>query len=143
MKLNLFIFFFFFVFQTFLKGFSFYSLILLILWFRYKHEYVSFYSNFLQNSPWNNKIPRKLHEKYIFQRSADLKFKSFSFSVYHDANPRSHWTMQTVKKLNLLGKTAADKSAGLKAWFPLWLSDEKLEFKYRLLPLSKPLQNFL
>ena len=35
----------------------------------------------------------------------------FGFGVYHGATPESHSTKQTVKKLNLWGKTAVDKSA--------------------------------
>ena len=49
-----------------------------------------------------------------FPISADLKFKNFLFGIYHKVTPRSQQTKQTVKKLNLWGKTAVDKSAWIK-----------------------------
>ena len=52
--------------------------------------YVTFSSTIIQNSPWNSKIPRKIQDKYIFQQSADLNFKHFTFVVYHVVTPRKH-----------------------------------------------------
>ena len=69
---------------------------------------VSFYPTVLQNFPWNSKISRKIQEQCIFQQSVDLSFKKFPFNVQHGATPWSHWTKQTVKKLNLWGNTAVD-----------------------------------
>ena len=75
-----------------------------------------FLVNFSSNSPQNSKIPRKIHEKYIFQRSTDLNFKNFPFNLYYRATAQGNWTKQTVKKLNLWGKTARHKSTWIRAW---------------------------
>ena len=120
MKFNLFMcFFFFFVFETPLNDFPFYSPILLTLWFRYLQTRIK-ESRMYLSSQLFFKTPNKtlkFQEKYILQRSTDLNSKNISFGVYHRATPRSHWTKQTVKKLNLWGrKTAVDKSAWVKAW---------------------------
>ena len=64
----------------------------------------------------NSKIPRKIREKCIFYQCADLDFKQISFDIYHGATPWSHCAKKTLKKLNLLGKTAVDISAWIKAW---------------------------
>ena len=55
-------------------------------------------------------------KKCIFQQSTDLNFEDFPFGVYHGTTQWSHWTKQTVKKLNLWGKTAVHKSAWIKTW---------------------------
>ena len=58
----------------------------------------------------------------------ECTFKTFSFFVYHGATLESHWTKQTVKKLNLWWKTAVDKSIWIKAcplkyllFLPVWI----------------------
>ena len=103
MKLSLFMFFSFFVFLAF--GVD-----------TYKHTKQKVACiclvNFSSNSPENSKIPRKIHEKYIFQRSTDLNFKNFPFDVYHRATAQGNWTKQTVKKLNLWGKRLETKVLG-------------------------------
>ena len=114
MKLNLLVFFFFFFFcfwntlERFfiLFTYSSYSLVQILINLHEGKLYVSFYSTFFQNFPKNSKIPRKIQEKWIFQQSLDLNFKHFSFSVYHGATLRSHWTKQTVKKTESLGKNS-------------------------------------
>ena len=63
----------------------------------------------------NSKIFRKIPQKCIFYQFEDLNFKHSLFSVYHGATPWSHWAKQTLKKLNLWGKAAVDKSAWIKA----------------------------
>ena len=122
MKLYLFMcFFFFFVFGKPLKDFPFYSPILVTLWFRYlqtriKESLRIFLVNFFF------KIPRQMHITEICWH----KFHKFSVrcSLY-GATQRSHWTKSTVKKINLLGKTAVNKNAWIKAWvldmsFHIW-----------------------
>ena len=59
----------------------------------------------------------KFEEKCIFQKSADLNFKKFPFTVYHEATPWSHGIKQTVKKLNLWRKMSVDKSTWIKACY--------------------------
>ena len=82
MKLNLFMFFFFFFLNN-LERFS-----ILFLYFTKKfintHKvklYAFFESPFLQDSPKNSRIPRNIHEKCVFQQSADVNFKIFPFGV--------------------------------------------------------------
>ena len=71
---------------------------------------------FLKTPPWNSKIPIKIQQICISQQSADLNFKNVPFCVYHWGTPWSHWIKkETVKKLNLWGKTAVGKSAWIKA----------------------------
>ena len=53
--------------------------------------------------------------KYIFQRIGGLSFKTFYFGTHHVGTSWRQWTKQIVKKLNFWGKTAADKSAWVKA----------------------------
>ena len=55
-----------------------------------------------------------MREKCNFLQSADLNFKHFPFSVYHGATPWSLKVKQMLKKLNLWGKRAVDKSAWIK-----------------------------
>ena len=62
-------------------------------------------------------LKKKQQEKYIFQQSSDLNFKSFSFGVYYGATPPRHWTKQTINKLNLCGKRAVNKSAWIKSLY--------------------------
>ena len=113
-------FFFFFDSETPLKDFPFYSPIRLTFWFRYLQTCIKESCIYL-SSHFSSKLIIKLRNskknptKCIFQRSADIKFKNFPFGVYHGATPQSHWTKQTAKKLILLGKTAAHKSAWIKA----------------------------
>ena len=108
MKLNFFGFFLFvcFAFETPSKLFSIlFSLFLLFGSDTYKHAYRKvvciFLVNYSSKFPWNSKIQRKIKEKCIFNRSADLNLKIVRFGVYHRATPRKHWSKQTVKKLNL------------------------------------------
>ena len=65
---------------------------------------VSFQSNLLQNSPQNSATPRIIQEKCIFQQSADLNFKKFSFGVYHWATLRSQWLYSFFSENNILHK---------------------------------------
>ena len=58
---------------------------------------------------------QKEWRKCIFQQSGDLSFKMFSFAVHLGDTSWRQWTKQTVKKLNLWGETAVDKSAWIKA----------------------------
>ena len=58
------------------------------------------------------KNPRKMHFTAIYR----LKFEKTSLRSPPRANPWSHWTKHTVKKLNLWGKTAVDRGAWIKAW---------------------------
>ena len=51
----------------------------------------------------------------IFQRSGELNFKNFPTCVHYGGASR-RCTKHTVKKLNLWGKMAVDKSAWMKAW---------------------------
>ena len=99
-------FFFCFAFETPSKLFSIlFSLFLLFGSDTYKHAYRKvvciFLVNYSSKFPWNSKIQRKIKEKCIFNRSADLNLKIVRFGVYHRATPRKHWSKQTVKKLNL------------------------------------------
>ena len=68
------------------------------------------------NKTLKYKNKEKIHEKWILQQSTDLNLKRLPFSLHHGANPRSHWTKQTTKKLNLWGKTVVDRVASIKAW---------------------------
>ena len=88
MELNLFMYCFFFdclfVFETALKDFPFYSLILLTLWFRCFQKrvkesmyLVSFWSIFLQNSLKDSKIPPKNLIKIHFPAICRAKFQKF------------------------------------------------------------------
>ena len=78
--------------------------------------YVSYQLTFLQNSPQNFKIPRKIHKKCIFQQSVDLNIKKGPFVVYHGVTPWCHWTKQAIKKLNFWWETALDKTTWIKVW---------------------------
>ena len=107
----------FFCFLNTLERFSFHSSILLTLWFRYLQTRIKESCLYL-SSQHLFKTPHEtvnIQEKCIFEQSPDLNFKNFSFGVYHGAS-QSHWTNQTLKELNLWGKTAVDKSAWIKAW---------------------------
>ena len=55
-----------------------------------------------------------MRERSILQRSVDLNSKNFLFGVHYGATLCSHYTKQTVKKLNLLGQMPVDKSAFIK-----------------------------
>ena len=109
MKLSLFMFFvFFFGFETPLKDFQFYSYILLTLRFRYLQTRIKESCIYLSGQIFFKSL-RKIQEKCFL--SADLDFKNFNLGV-----SRSHWTKQAVKKLNLWGRTAVDRSAFIIAW---------------------------
>ena len=68
------------------------------------------------NKTLKYKKKNKSMKKCILQQSTDLNSKRLPLGLHHGANPRSHWTNQTVKKLNLWGKTAVDRGAWIKAW---------------------------
>ena len=100
-----------FVFETPLKDFPFHSPIILSLCFRYLKACIKGSCIYLPSQL----LFQTSHETLKFQEIlADLNFKSFPFHVYHGATPQSHWTEQTVKKLNLQGNMAVDKSANIK-----------------------------
>ena len=92
-------------FEISLKDFPFYLPILLTLWFRYL-----LLTQIEETCMYSLKFP----EKCNFLQSADLNFKHFPFSVYHGATPWSLKVKQMLKKLNLWGKRAVDKSAWIK-----------------------------
>ena len=98
MKLNLLIFFFFF-FENPLKDFPFYSPILLT----YKHD--------VQAMLLQSDSVSEIHFLAICRPR-----KIFPFNPHHEG------TKQLVKKLNLLQKTALDKSAWIKACLILKLT---------------------
>ena len=74
------------------------------LFFKMPHKILKFQDN-----------PRKMH----FQAICRPKIQKTFFSVSTMGATQSHWTKQTVKKPNLWGKTAVDKSAWIKAWWCL------------------------
>ena len=78
-----------------------------------------FLVNFSSKLPMKLEILRKIQEKCIFQWSSYLNLKNFYLGVYLGPTPRSHWTKQRVKKLNLWGNKAVDKSAWIKACMTL------------------------
>ena len=102
-------FFFVFVFETPLKDFLFFSPILVTLWFgclqtHIKESCMYLYTQIFSQTP---------HETLKFQekpRKKSISQQSFPFAVYHGPHPRSCWTKQTVKKLNIWVKTDVDKS---------------------------------
>ena len=55
------------------------------------------------------------YSQKVFQQSGDLNFKYFSFAANHGSTPWIYLAKQTVKKLNILGRMAADKDAWIKA----------------------------
>ena len=54
------------------------------------------------------------------------KFQTFYLWCLPWATTRSHWAKQALKKLNLWGKTAVDKSAWIKASYSLFRAEKKM-----------------
>ena len=103
--------------------FPFYSPIILIFWFIYLQTCIKESCLYLSSELFLKTSHETLEfqEKYFLQRPPGLNFKNFSFGVYHGAIPRSHWTMQSVKKLNLWVNVAVDKSSWIKAWLYIYI----------------------
>ena len=112
------------VFETHLKDFPFYSPIILTLWFRYlqtrtKKSCMYLSSQLFFKTSHETLNPKKNPRKMHFPVISIPKFKKFYLGVYLGPTPRSHWTKQRVKKLNLWGNKAVDKSAWIKACMTL------------------------
>ena len=98
--------FFFFVFETHFKDCSFYSPILLILWFRYLQTCIE------ENCLYLPKCPKNSKKNPFSSNLQASKFQKFSLQCLSWGHPRSHRTKQ---KVNFRDRKTVNKSAWIKA----------------------------